>query len=240
MKKKTILLLNPGPRGSVQLPKGSTMKKTRKSKKKTGKMPAALAKYWAERRNPSRKKAKGKKRVRRNPGPASRSGRALGTVRKYVTKDLLMDAGLGVVGYAGARMIANAAAKVVKPEIGKPEPILLRAVGVVQFAAGAFLAVKLPKLRGLGVGMCVAGVQDAIRRNVPALAPMLGADDETLLAYVPAPSLDDLPNYGAPLSLGEDSLTNYQSLGAPVSLGAPLNLGGFDYNDASAYGYSAV
>ena len=237
---KTILLINPGPKGTVHFPKlkAGTMKhKTKRHKK--GKMPPALAAYWAGKRKPKNNPKQHRKAARRKPMKhnPSKPKRIFGGVKKYLTMDLLKDAGLGVLGYGAARIMANGAAKILPTAPGSAEPFLLRFVGVVQFAAGAFVAVKAPKLRGLGIGLCVAGLQDGIRRNVPALAPMLGADDETLLAYSPAPFMHYPAAMGAPISLGADSLTDYQPLGAPVALGGnqPMNSDGFSPSD---FGYS--
>jgi len=100
-------------------------------------------------------------------------------------------------------------------------------VGVVQFAAGAFLAIKVPKARGVGLGLCIAGLQDGIRRNVAVLAPYLGSDDETMLAYQPIEAPVDLNGeyyMSAPVDMGADD--NF--LAAPVDL---------DGDESERYGY---
>jgi len=141
---------------------------------------------------------------------------------------LLIDAGLGLLGYGAARMIANQAARMFprKPTDTK-DPFVLRMVGVVQFAAGAFLAIKVPKARGVGLGLCIAGLQDGIRRNVAVLAPYLGSDDETMLAYQPIEAPVDLNGeyyMSAPVDMGADD--NF--LAAPVDL---------DGDESERYGY---
>jgi hypothetical protein len=124
---------------------------------------------------------------------------------------LLIDAGLGLLGYGAARMIANQAARMFprKPTDTK-DPFVLRMVGVVQFAAGAFLAIKVPKARGVGLGLCIAGLQDGIRRNVAVLAPYLGSDDETMLAYQPieAPSISTGTTTCPPVDMGADDTSS--------------------------------
>jgi len=204
-----------------------------KTKKKTkkGKMPAALKAYWAKMRANPKKKRKAKKKTRRNPTPARRTARKAGSMVKSVGRQvapLLIDAGLGLLGYGAARMIANQAARLFprKPTDTK-DPFVLRMVGVVQFAAGAFLAIKVPKARGVGLGLCIAGLQDGIRRNVAVLAPYLGSDDETMLAYQPIEAPVDLNGeyyMAAPVDMGADD----SFLAAPVDL---------DGDESERYGY---
>lgn len=202
-----------------------------KKKSKKGKMPAALKAYWAKMRENPKKKRKAKKKTRRNPTPARRTARKAGSAIKSAGRQvapLLIDAGLGLLGYGAARMIANQAARMFprKPTDTK-DPFVLRMVGVVQFAAGAFLAIKVPKARGVGLGLCIAGLQDGIRRNVPVLAPYLGSDDETMLAYQPIEAPVDLNGeyyMSAPVDMGADD--NF--LAAPVDL---------DGDESERYGY---
>ena len=199
-----------------------------KKKSKKGKMPAALKAYWARmRENPKKRKTK----KRKNPTPARRTARKAGSAIKSAGRQvapLLIDAGLGLLGYGAARMIANQAARMFprKPTDTK-DPFVLRMVGVVQFAAGAFLAIKVPKARGVGLGLCIAGLQDGIRRNVAVLAPYLGSDDETMLAYQPIEAPVDLNGeyyMSAPVDMGADD--NF--LAAPVDL---------DGDESERYGY---
>lgn len=202
-----------------------------KKKSKKGKMPAALKAYWAKMRENPKKKRKAKKKTRRNPTPARRTARKAGSAIKSAGRQvapLLIDAGLGLLGYGAARMIANQAARMFprKPTDTK-DPFVLRMVGVVQFAAGAFLAIKVPKARGVGLGLCIAGLQDGIRRNVAVLAPYLGSDDETMLAYQPIEAPVDLNGeyyMSAPVDMGADD--NF--LAAPVDL---------DGDESERYGY---
>ena len=202
-----------------------------KKKSKKGKMPAALKAYWAKMRENPKKKRKAKKKTRRNPTPARRTARKAGSAIKSAGRQvapLLIDAGLGLLGYGAARMIANQAARMFprKPTDTK-DPFVLRMVGVVQFAAGAFLAIKVPKARGVGLGLCIAGLQDGIRRNVAVLAPYLGSDDETMLAYQPIEAPVDLNGeyyMSAPVDMGADD--NF--LAAPVDL---------DGDESDRYGY---
>ena len=202
-----------------------------KKKSKKGKMPAALKAYWARmRENPKKRKTK-KRKTRKNPTPARRTARKAGSAIKSAGRQvapLLIDAGLGLLGYGAARMIANQAARMFprKPTDTK-DPFVLRMVGVVQFAAGAFLAIKVPKARGVGLGLCIAGLQDGIRRNVAVLAPYLGSDDETMLAYQPIEAPVDLNGdyyMSAPVDMGADD--NF--LSAPVDL---------DGDESERYGY---
>lgn len=202
-----------------------------KKKSKKGKMPAALKAYWARmRENPKKRKTK-KRKTRKNPTPARRTARKAGSAIKSAGRQvapLLIDAGLGLLGYGAARMIANQAARMFprKPTDTK-DPFVLRMVGVVQFAAGAFLAIKVPKARGVGLGLCIAGLQDGIRRNVAVLAPYLGSDDETMLAYQPIEAPVDLNGdyyMSAPVDMGADD--NF--LAAPVDL---------DGDESERYGY---
>jgi hypothetical protein len=233
-KAESILLINPGPRARVIIPnKGRQMAtKTKKTKSKKGKMPAALKAYWARMRENPKKKRKAKKhKTRKNPTPARRTARKAGAMVKSAGRQvapLLIDAGLGLLGYGAARMIANQAARLFprKPTDTK-DPFVLRMVGVVQFAAGAFLAIKVPKARGVGLGLCIAGLQDGIRRNVAVLAPYLGSDDETMLAYQPIEAPVDLNGeyyMSAPVDMGADD--NF--LAAPVDL---------DGDESERYGY---
>lgn len=206
---------------------------TKKKGSKKGKMPKALREYWAKMRENPKKKRKAKKyhKPRKNPTPARRTARKAGGFIKSAGKQtvpLLVDAGLGLLGYGAARMIANQAARMFprKPTDTK-DPFVLRMVGVVQFAAGAFLAIKVPKARGVGLGLCIAGLQDGIRRNVPVLAPYLGSDDETMLAYQPIEAPVDLNGeyyMSAPVDMGADD--NF--LAAPVDL---------DGDESERYGY---
>ena len=206
---------------------------TKKKGSKKGKMPKALREYWARMRENPKKKRKAKKhhKTRKNPTPARRTARkASGFIKSAgrQTMPLLVDAGLGLLGYGAARMIANQAARMFprKPTDTK-DPFVLRMVGVVQFAAGAFLAIKVPKARGVGLGLCIAGLQDGIRRNVPVLAPYLGSDDETMLAYQPIEAPVDLNGeyyMSAPVDMGADD--NF--LSAPVDL---------DGDESERYGY---
>ena len=202
-----------------------------KKKSKKGKMPAALKAYWARmRENPKKRKTK-KRKTRKNPTPARRTARKAGSAIKSAGRQvapLLIDASLGLLGYGAARMIANQAARMFprKPTDTK-DPFVLRMVGVVQFAAGAFLAIKVPKARGVGLGLCIAGLQDGIRRNVAVLAPYLGSDDETMLAYQPIEAPVDLNGeyyMSAPVDMGADD--NF--LAAPVDL---------DGDESERYGY---
>ena len=195
-----------------------------KKKSKKGKMPAALKAYWARmRENPKKRKTK----KRKNPTPARRTARKAGSAIKSAGRQvapLLIDAGLGLLGYGAARMIANQAARMFpRKPTDKKDPFVLRMVGVVQFASGAFLAIKVPKARGVGLGLCIAGLQDGIRRNVPALAPYLGSDDETMLAYQPV-DLNGEYYMSAPVDMGADD--NF--LAAPVDL---------DGDESERYGY---
>jgi len=203
-----------------------------KKKSKKGKMPAALKAYWARmRENPKKKRKTKKRKTRKNPTPARRTARKAGSAIKSAGRQvapLLIDAGLGLLGYGAARMIANQAARMFprKPTDTK-DPFVLRMVGVVQFAAGAFLAIKAPKARGVGLGLCIAGLQDGIRRNVAVLAPYLGSDDETMLAYQPIEAPVDLNGeyyMSAPVDMGADD--NF--LSAPVDL---------DGDESERYGY---
>ena len=203
-----------------------------KKKSKKGKMPAALKAYWARmRENPKKKRKTKKRKTRKNPTPARRTARKAGSAIKSAGRQvapLLIDAGLGLLGYGAARMIANQAARMFprKPTDTK-DPFVLRMVGVVQFAAGAFLAIKVPKARGVGLGLCIAGLQDGIRRNVAVLAPYLGSDDETMLAYQPIEAPVDLNGdyyMSAPMDMGADD--NF--LAAPVDL---------DGDESDRYGY---
>lgn len=203
-----------------------------KKKSKKGKMPAALKAYWARmRENPKKKRKTKKRKTRKNPTPARRTARKAGSAIKSAGRQvapLLIDAGLGLLGYGAARMIANQAARMFprKPTDTK-DPFVLRMVGVVQFAAGAFLAIKVPKARGVGLGLCIAGLQDGIRRNVAVLAPYLGSDDETMLAYQPIEAPVDLNGeyyMSAPVDMGADD--NF--LAAPVDL---------DGDESERYGY---
>lgn len=205
---------------------------TKKKGSKKGKMPKALREYWAKmRENPKNKRKAKKHKTRKNPTPARRTARKAGGFIKSAGKQtmpLLVDAGLGLLGYGAARMIANQAARMFprKPTDTK-DPFVLRMVGVVQFAAGAFLAIKVPKARGVGLGLCIAGLQDGIRRNVPVLAPYLGSDDETMLAYQPIEAPVDLNGdyyMSAPVDMGADD--NF--LAAPVDL---------DGDESDRYGY---
>ena len=206
---------------------------TKKKGSKKGKMPKALREYWAKMRENPKKKRKAKKhhKPRKNPTPARRTARKAGWFIKSAGKQtmpLLVDAGLGLLGYGAARVIANQAARMFprKPTDTK-DPFVLRMVGVVQFAAGAFLAIKVPKARGVGLGLCIAGLQDGIRRNVPVLAPYLGSDDETMLAYQPIEAPVDLNGdyyMSAPVDMGADD--NF--LAAPVDL---------DGDESERYGY---
>ena len=235
-KTETILLLNPGPKARIIIPKGKTMatKTKKKHGPKKGKMPAALKAYWeSKRENPKKRhhpaKAHHKKahhKKRHNPGPARRSSSSSAKgFKKYLSMDLLKDAGLGLLGYGAARVIANQAARFFpRKPTDTSEPMVLRLVGVVQFAAGAFLAVKVPKARGIGLGLCIAGLQDGIRRNVPAIAPYLGADDEAILAYAPMDLGSDAYYMAALMDLGADD--NF--------LAAPMDLSG---DDEPNYGY---
>lgn len=198
-----------------------------KKKSKKGKMPAALKAYWARmRENPKKRKTK----KRKNPTPARRTARKAGSAIKSAGRQvapLLIDAGLGLLGYGAARMIANQAARMFpRKPTDKKDPFVLRMVGVVQFAAGAFLAIKVPKARGVGLGLCIAGLQDGIRRNVPSIAPYLGSDDETMLAYQPVEAPVDLNGeyyMSAPVDMGADNF-----LAAPVDL---------DGDESERYGY---
>ncbi|OQB97660.1 MAG: hypothetical protein BWX86_00223 [Verrucomicrobia bacterium ADurb.Bin122] len=196
-----------------------------KKKSKKGKMPAALKAYWA------RKRKSKKHKTRKNPTPARRAARKAGGFIKSAgrqTMPLLVDAGLGLLGYGAARMIANQAARMFpRKPTDTTDPFVLRMVGVVQFAAGAFLAIKVPKARGVGLGLCIAGLQDGIRRNVPVLAPYLGSDDETMLAYQPIEAPVDLNGeyyMSAPVDMG--AADNF--LAAPVDL---------DGDESERYGY---
>lgn len=233
-KSESILLLNPGPRARIIIPtnKGQQMATKKKGSKK-GKMPKALREYWAKMRENPKKKRKAKKhhKPRKNPTPARRTARKAGGFIKSAGKQtmpLLVDAGLGLLGYGAARMIANQAARMFpRKPTDKKDPFVLRMVGVVQFAAGAFLAIKVPKARGVGLGLCIAGLQDGIRRNVPVLAPYLGSDDETMLAYQPIEAPVDLNGeyyMSAPVDMGADD--NF--LAAPVDL---------DGDESERYGY---
>lgn len=205
---------------------------TKKKGSKKGKMPKALREYWAKMRENPKKKRKAKKhKTRKNPTPARRTARKAGGFIKSAGKQtmpLLVDAGLGLLGYGAARMIANQAARMFpRKPTDKKDPFVLRMVGVVQFAAGAFLAIKVPKARGVGLGLCIAGLQDGIRRNVPVLAPYLGSDDETMLAYQPIEAPVDLNGeyyMSAPVDMGADD--NF--LAAPVDL---------DGDESERYGY---
>lgn len=232
-KSESILLLNPGPRARVIIPtnKGQQMATKKKGSKK-GKMPKALREYWAKMRENPKKKRKAKKhKTRKNPTPARRTSRKAGSMVKSAGRQvapLLMNAGLGLLGYGAARMIANQAARMFpRKPTDKKDPFVLRMVGVVQFAAGAFLAIKVPKARGVGLGLCIAGLQDGIRRNVAVLAPYLGSDDETMLAYQPIEAPVDLNGdyyMSAPVDMGADD--NF--LAAPVDL---------DGDESERYGY---
>lgn len=205
---------------------------TKKKGGKKGKMPKALREYWAKmRKNPKQKRKAKKHKTRKNPTPARRTARKAGGFIKSAGKQtvpLLVDAGLGLLGYGAARMIANQAARMFpRKPTDKKDPFVLRMVGVVQFAAGAFLAIKVPKARGVGLGLCIAGLQDGIRRNVPVLAPYLGSDDETMLAYQPIEAPVDLNGdyyMSAPVDMGADD--NF--LAAPVDL---------DGDESERYGY---
>ena len=247
-KSESILLLNPGPSARVIIPtKGAKMAtKTKGRKSKKGKMPAGLKKYWAKmRENPKRKRARKRatKQVaanprrrrapRQNPGPSRSRFRGTGSAVKAAGKKtfpLVIDAFLGLLGYSSARFIANGAARFFpRKPTDTSDPFVLRMVGVVQFAAGAFLAIKVPKARGIGLGLCIAGIQDGIRRNVPLLAPYLGADDETLLAYQPIEAPVSLQ---APVDLGGDPVfSNYRT----HYMSAPVDMGEDDH--VSRYGY---
>lgn len=231
-KSESILLLNPGPRARVIIPTNKGRQMATKKKSKKGKMPAALKAYWAKmRENPKKKRKTKKHKTRKNPTPARRTARKAGSMVKSAGRQvapLLIDAGLGLLGYGAARMIANQAARMFprRPTDTK-DPFVLRMVGVVQFAAGAFLAIKVPKARGVGLGLCIAGLQDGIRRNVAVLAPYLGSDDETMLAYQPIEAPVDLNGeyyMSAPVDMGADD--NF--LAAPVDL---------DGDESERYGY---
>jgi hypothetical protein len=82
-----------------------------KKKSKKGKMPAALKAYWAKMRENPKKKRKAKKhKTRKNPTPARRTARKAGSMVKSAGRQvapLLIDAGLGLLGYGAARMIAG-------------------------------------------------------------------------------------------------------------------------------------
>ena len=70
-------------------------------------------------------------------------------------------------------------------------------------------------------------MQDGIRRNVAVLAPYLGSDDETMLAYQPIEAPVDLNGdyyMSAPVDMGADD--NF--LAAPVDL---------DGDESERYGY---
>lgn len=236
-KSESILLLNPGPRARVIIPKdkgkamaAKTAKTTKKHHKK-GKMPKGLRDYWAKMRANPKKKHHKKKAKRHNPSPAKRTARRAGSFVKSAgrqTLPLLADAFLGLLGYGGARVMASGAAKLFpRKPTDSADPFILRFLGLAQFGAGAFLAIKVPKARGVGLGLCIAGLQDGIRRNVPALAPYLGADDESMLAYQPIEAPIDLQGsyyMSAPVDLGRDD--NF--LAAPVDLGA---------DESDRYGY---
>lgn len=210
--------------------------KTTKKHHKKGKMPKGLRDYWAKMRaNPKKKhhkKAATRHAPRKNPSPAKRaSRRGAGAFIKSAgrqTMPLIVEALMGVLGYGGARLMASGAARLFpRKPTDSSDPFVLRLLGVAQFAAGAFLAIKVPKARGVGLGLCMAGIQDGIRRNVPILAPYLGADDETMLAYQPIE---------APLDLGADSyyMAAPLDLGADNFLAAPLDLGA---DESERYGY---
>lgn len=210
-------------------------KKSKKSKaSKKGKMPKGLRDYWAKMRaNPKRKRAKKAKRraPRSNPSPTRRSSRRAGSIIKSAgrqTMPLMVDALLGVLGYGGARLMAYGAARLLpRKPTDTSDPFVLRLLGAAQFAAGAILAIKVPRARGVGLGLCMAGIQDGIRRNVPMLAPYLGADDETMLAYQPIEAPINLQGesyyMAAPVDLGAENF-----LAAPVDLGA---------DESERYGY---
>ena len=205
--------------------------KSTKNKTKKGKMPKGLRDYWAKMRaNPKKKshKKKAKRHApRRNPSPArSRAGGFVKSAGRQ-TLPLLGDALMGLLGYGGARLMASGAAKLFpRKPTDSSDPFVLRFLGVVQFAAGAAMAIKVPKARGVGLGLCIAGLQDGIRRNVPMLAPYLGADDESMLAYQPIEAPVDLGSsyyMSAPVDLGADNF-----LAATMDLGA---------DESERYGY---
>ncbi len=196
-------------------------------------MPKGLRDYWAKMRaNPKKKSHRQEgqaSRPAKNPSPARRLGPADSSSRPASqTLPLLGDA---VPGPSGLRWRAphgirrgQASSRASPPT--RRIPFVLRFVGVVQFAAGAVLAIKVPKARGVGLGLCIAGFKTESAAMSRSSLRTSEADDESMLAYQPIEAPVDLGSsyyMSAPVDLGADNF-----LAAPVDLGA---------DESDRYGY---